>query len=91
MPGGPPDPIPPNPGDRFTYEPTHNNGFGHNASGNPLSAEMSALDLVPGTPVTVLELDADSGWPIVQWVDSVNIDRLTTIEPNEFDQDFRPV
>ena len=83
--------MPAEPGQDYTYQPTHGKGFGHNARGSELTAEMTELDLKPGTPVTVLELDADSGWPLVQWKDDVGIDRITTIEPGEFDADFAPV
>jgi hypothetical protein len=80
----------PNPGDVYTYDPGHGTGFGANARGEELVKEMAELDLVPGTTVTVLELDAESGWPIVQWTDSKGLDRLTTINPDEFEQDFTP-
>jgi hypothetical protein len=83
--------MPAIPGNQYTYDPAHGTGLGHNAAGNPLTAEMSELDLVPGTTVEVLELDADSDWPLVQWTDGTGINRITTIEPNVFDQDFAPV
>lgn len=82
--------MPANPGDPFTYQPSHGNGYGHNASGAPLTAEMTELDLKPGTPVTFLEYDADSGWPIIEWIDDTGIGRLTTIEPGTFNSDFTP-
>jgi hypothetical protein len=75
----------------YTYQPQHGSGFGHNALGQPLSAEMIELDLKPGTPVTVHSLDEDSGWPIVEWTDDKGLGRMTTIEPTEFDNDFAPV
>jgi hypothetical protein len=80
----------PNKGDRFVYEPQHGTGFGHSARGEELTAEMTALDLAPGTEVSYLEDDQDSGWPLVEWVDSVNIDRITTIDPDIFRNDFIP-
>jgi aminoglycoside N3'-acetyltransferase len=55
-----------------------------------LTAEMTELDLKPGTVVTVHSLDAESAWPIVGWTDDVGIDRLTSIEPAVFDSDFTP-
>jgi hypothetical protein len=64
---------PANPGDKFIYDPSHG---------------MHELDLVPGTEVTFLEYDADSEWPLVEWVDGVGIDRITTIEPDAFSSDF---
>jgi len=54
-----------------------------------LTAEMTELDLKPGTPVTVHEIDPE-GWVIVDWVDDVSIGRLTAVEPVEFDADFTP-
>jgi hypothetical protein len=77
-----------NPGDKLMYQPQHGNGYGHNALGQELTAEMKELDLKPGTEVTLLEYDADSEWPLVQWVDDVGIDRITTIEPDTFASDF---
>jgi hypothetical protein len=79
---------PANQGDKFIYEPGHGNGYGHNAKGQELTAEMTELDLRPGTEVTFLEYDADSDWPLVQWVDGVGIDRITTIDPDAFFSDF---
>jgi hypothetical protein len=32
--------------------------------------------------------DDDSGWPILQWVDDQGIDRITTIDPDVFNNDF---
>lgn len=76
------------PGNAYTYDPAHGMGFGASARGEDLTAEMTELDLKPGSTVTVLELDAESGWPIVQWTDDVGIGRLTTIDPAVFDADF---
>jgi plastocyanin len=80
-----------NPGDLFTYTPDHGNGYGHNAKGQELTAEMTELDLKPGTQVRFLEYDADSLWPLVEWVDDQTIDRITTIEPDSFTNDFVPL
>jgi len=77
-----------NAGDKFMYQPAHGAGYGEAALGQELTAEMTELDLKPGTEVTFLEYDADSGWPLVQWVDGVGIDRITTIDPAVFDSDF---
>lgn len=56
-----------------------------------ITSEMRELDLQDGSEVTVLELDADSGWPIIQWTDSIGIERLTTVDPVFFDGYFMPV
>ena len=82
--------MPAEPGDKYNYSHPEGAGFGKNALGQDLSAEMTELDMADGTPVTVLELDADSGWPLVQWVDAKGIDRITTIEPELFDLYFVP-
>jgi hypothetical protein len=52
---------------------------------------MTELDLKPNTEVTFLEFDADSDWPLVEWVDGQGIDRITTIEPSSFADDFTPL
>jgi hypothetical protein len=52
---------------------------------------MTELDLKPGTQVRFLEYDADSLWPLVEWVDDQTIDRITTIEPDSFTNDFVPL
>lgn len=76
------------PGDKFVYMHPTGAGFGEavkaDAGFGELSAEMTELDLSDGTQVTFLEYDADSNWPIIQWVDGVGIDRITTIEPALF-------
>jgi hypothetical protein len=77
-------------GQFYVYDHPDNQGFGEQALGAPLSAEMQELDMTDGTPVTVLELDAESNWPLVEWVDSKGIDRITTIEPGQFDLLFVP-
>jgi hypothetical protein len=75
----------------YTYEPSHGTGYGHSAKGQPLSAEMTELDLKPGMEVVVHSLDADSDWPIIEWTDDVGLGRMTTIDPDVFDADFVPV
>lgn len=79
-----------NPGDKLIYDHADNLGFGEAARGQPLTAEMTELDLKDGTEVTFLEYDAESGWPLVEWVDDVGIDRITTIDPAIFDTSFIP-
>lgn len=80
--------MPAVPGGDYVFDPAHGKGFGESARGTELADEMAELDLQPGADVTVLELDADSGWPIIQWTDSTGRSRLTTIEPEVFDADF---
>jgi hypothetical protein len=76
-----------NSGDNLVYQPSHGNGYGQNARGEVLTAEMTELDLKPGTEVIYMQ-DDDEGWALVQWVDGVGIDRITAIEPAQFDSDF---
>lgn len=83
-----------NPGDRFTYSHPEGKGFGEHVKADAgfgeLSAEMTELDLKDGQPVEFVEPDADSGWPIIHWIDGVMIDRMTTIDPELFDLYFTP-
>ncbi|HWI66851.1 MAG TPA: hypothetical protein VNS88_00485 [Nitrospiraceae bacterium] len=75
-------------GDKFIYDHPEGSGFGEQAKGESLTAEMSELDLKNGQEVTFLEYDADSGSPIIEWVDGVGIDRITTVDPGDFDLYF---
>lgn len=75
----------------YLYQPDHGQGFGAVAKGDDLTAEMHELDLKPGAAVTVHAIDEDTGWPIVQWMDDVGIERLTTIDPEVFTADFQAV
>jgi hypothetical protein len=76
-----------NPGDKLLYQPGHGTGYGHNALGQELTAEMKELDLQPGTEVTFMQYD-DADWALVEWVDSKGLDRITAIETDQFDNDF---
>ncbi len=76
-----------NAGDKLTYQPEHGNGYGHNALGQELTAEMTELDLKPGTEVTYMQ-DDDEGWALVEWIDDKGLDRITAIEPDQFANDF---
>lgn len=76
-------------GEKYVYDPEHGKGFGEAAKGDVLSAEMMELDLKPGTEVEFLHLD-DVGWPLIQWVDGVGIDRITAVDPAMYEADFRP-
>jgi hypothetical protein len=86
----PKPPKPPAPGDPFVYQPSHDIGLGANANGQALHPEMHVLDLQPGTPVILLDFDADSEWPIIQWTDADGALRNATINPDEFNDDFTP-
>jgi len=77
-------------GDRFMYHNPDVFGYGEQAKGGPLTSEMHDLDLRDGTEVQFIEFDADSGWPIVEWVDSTGLGRITTIDPVLFDNQFLP-
>jgi hypothetical protein len=79
-----------NPGDKFIYNHPAGAGYGEDAKGQVLTAEMTEMDLKTGTEVTVLENDAESGWPLVEWVDGIGINRITTIDPVAFSY-FEPV
>ena len=69
------------PGDRFFYSHPEQAGYGAVARGEPLSAEMNELDIQEGTEVTLLVYDEETGWPLIEWVDSKGLNRITTIDP----------
>jgi hypothetical protein len=77
-------------GKQYIYDHPDDAGYGEHALGEPLSAEMTELDMADGTEVYVIELDAESGWPLVDWTDSKGIYRITTIDPDLFDEMFVP-
>lgn len=77
-------------GQPYIYNHPDSKGYGETAKGEALTAEMTELDMQDGTPVFVLALDADSGWPIVDWTDAKSLYRITTIDPGHFDQLFTP-
>jgi len=70
-------------GDKFVYVHPEGAGYGQHAKGDVLTAEMTELDLTDGTEVTLLEYDADSGWPLIEWTDATGINRITTIHPDD--------
>jgi hypothetical protein len=82
---------PPQVGNYYIYQPADGKGHGESHKGSELTAEMTALDLAPGTQVLVFEINVDTDWPILNWTDSVGIDRMTTFDPDEFAGDFSPV
>lgn len=83
-----------NKGDKFAYGHVDGLGFGEgvkaDAGYGELSAEMQELDMQDGQEVTLLEYDADNGWPHVEWVDATGVNRITTIEPAYFEEHFQP-
>lgn len=78
----------PNVGERYTYDHPEDLGFGEHHLGQPLTAEMTELDMKEGTEVTVLDFDENSGWPLAEWTDSTGIGRITTIDPDFFAANF---
>jgi len=90
MPAGP-QAAPPQVGERYTYQPADGKPHGESHKGSPLTAEMTELDMDAGTEVYVLDLDADSGWPHLQWTDKKGLPRITTFDPDEFAGDFQPL
>ena len=77
-------------GEKYIYQHESGAGFGEVALGQPLTAEMSELDLKDGQEVTFLQNDEDSGWPIIEWIDGVGINRITTVDPAMFEASFHP-
>lgn len=74
-----------NPGDKFLYDHPMNSGYGEDALGQPLSAEMTELDMQDGMVVTFLEYDERApDWALVEWVDAKGLDRITAIDPATF-------
>ena len=48
-------------------------------------------DLASGTNVILVEYDAESAWPIIEWIDGEGVTRLTTIDPVIFAEFFTPI
>jgi hypothetical protein len=69
------------PGDEFVFTHPEEKGFGEHARPGEQTAEMRELDLSHGMVVRLLEFDADSGWPLIEWTDQKGINRITTIDP----------
>ena len=76
-------------GAKYAYGHPDGLGYGEMARGEPLTAEMTELDLKDGQEVTLLDYDADSDWPIIEWVDGTGINRITTVDPALFDAHFQ--
>ena len=56
-----------------------------------LSAEMTELDMHPGTEVAVHDVDDERGRVIVEWSDRGGNPRMTSIEPDRFAEWFEEV
>ena len=86
--------APPRVGEEYIYEPADGKGHGASHKGQELTAEMTALDLAPGTHVVVhdiIEGGPNDQWPLLEWTDSVGTPRITSFDPDEFAGDFQPV
>lgn len=81
-------------GDHYTYNHPDSLGYGehHKAQAGlgDQTAEMQEIDLQDGMDTVYIGTDEDSGWPIVEWTDTVGINRITTIDQASFDQFFVP-
>lgn len=78
-------------GMQAVYTPVHGKAYGLYARGTPISPDMAALDLAPGTLVTVDSLNVLAPhWPIVSWTDSVGHPRLTSINIQLWHSSFSP-
>jgi chitodextrinase len=53
-----------------------------------LPTEMAALDLAPGTAVTVAGYDKDRDLVLVDWTDGEGTSRTTSVEPDVFTEHF---
>jgi hypothetical protein len=80
--------MPAQEGYQYVYDHPDDKGYGEHAKGDVLTAEMTELDLKDGTEVFVVAMDEESGWPIIDWTDSTGVYRMTTIDPELFDQFF---
>lgn len=79
---------PPEVDSRYRY--AHTVGLGaHHAE---LSAEMTELDMAPGTEVIVHDVDQErGGLVLLEWVDRPGNPRMTSVDPQLFGQLFEAV
>lgn len=75
-------------GEHYIYDHKFDEGLGQAARGQALTAEMTELDLVDGMLVEIAAIDEETGEPIIHWIDSKMIDRMTTIITADFGQHF---
>ena len=74
-----------------TYRYAHELGLAEQHA-DELSAEMTELDMHPGTEVVVHDVDGErGGLVIVEWADRSNNPRLTSIDPALFAEWFEEV
>jgi hypothetical protein len=82
-----------NVGAKYTFCHPDGLGFGEmvkaDAGFGEQTAEMRELDLRNLQEVTLLDFDEDSGWPIIEWIDGVGTNRITTIDPDKFESHFQ--
>ena len=68
-------------------------GFGQHARASSgfgeLSAEMTEIDLKDGQEVTYLGPDEETSWPMIEWVDGTGINRITTVDPELYADNFQ--
>lgn len=74
-----------NVGDIYTYEGPA--GLAETLLGRPLTAEMTELDLHPGTKVTVREVE-DDDTVHVEWTDRSGNPRATGVPVDAFSEHF---
>ena len=74
-------------GDRYTYDGPA--GLGEALVGAPLSAEMAELDMHPGTPVVLREVDED-GTVHLEWSDRSGNPRATSVDQAQLAEHFCP-
>ena len=79
-------------GSKYVYKHHGGLGFGEHhkqdAGYGEQTAEMTGLDIHHEQEVTLFDFDAESDWPIVEWMDDTGVTRLTTIDPEFFDAYF---
>jgi hypothetical protein len=80
--------MPAQEGHEYVYDHPADQGYGESALGQPLTAEMTELDLKDGMVCFVIAFDEITGWPIISWKDGTGIDRITTIDEAVFDGYF---
>lgn len=76
----------PETGSRRTYDAP--DGLGAQVA-EQMTDDMRGLDLHPGTEVTVAGYDDDRGLVLVEWTDRQGNPRITSVEPQHFDEHFK--
>lgn len=78
--------MPPKAGTKYTY--SAERGLGAEHADSELVPDMAALDLAPGTEVTVREYDKDRDLVVLEWTDPQGTPRATSVEPDGFSKRF---